>query len=60
MGCYHTQIEGYKISLLPKSESEFFSDAINLTFRFVKDDQGKVTKMVINQAGTEDEGIRKK
>jgi len=56
----YTQIEGYKISLLPKSESEFFSDAINLTFRFVKDDQGKVTKMVINQAGTEDEGIRKK
>ena len=48
-----------KIELLPRSESEFYSNLVVLKIRFIKDDQGKVVKMIINQSGMELEGIKK-
>jgi CubicO group peptidase (beta-lactamase class C family) len=48
-----------KIELFPRSESEFFSDIVVMKVNFVKDDQGKVTKIVINQSGITIEGAKK-
>ena len=48
-----------KIELFPRSESEFFSDIAVIKVNFIKDDQGKVTKMVINQSGMTIEGAKK-
>jgi CubicO group peptidase (beta-lactamase class C family) len=54
------QISGQpKIELLPRSESEFFSDIVVIKVNFVKDDQGKVTKLIINQSGMTIEGAKK-
>jgi hypothetical protein len=49
-----------KIELLPKSETEFYSDLVVLKVNFIKDNQGKVTKLIINQAGMTIEGKKKK
>jgi CubicO group peptidase (beta-lactamase class C family) len=48
-----------KIELFPRSESEFFSDVAVIKVNFIKDSQGKVTKMVINQSGMTIEGAKK-
>jgi CubicO group peptidase (beta-lactamase class C family) len=48
-----------KIEIFPRSESEFFSDLVVIKVNFIKDDQGKVTKMVINQSGMTIEGTKK-
>jgi len=48
-----------KIELLPRSESEFYSNLVVLKISFIKDDQGKVVKMIINQSGMKLEGIKK-
>ncbi|HGJ66829.1 TPA: DUF3471 domain-containing protein [bacterium] len=48
-----------KIELLPKSETEFYSDLVVLKVNFIKDNQGKVTKLIINQSGMTIEGIKK-
>ena len=44
------------MELLPRSESEFFSNDINTTVNFVSDGKRKI---VINQGGIKIEGIRK-
>ncbi len=49
-----------KIELLPRSESEFYSDIVVLKANFIKNDQGEVTKLIINQAGMTIEGTKKK
>ena len=49
-----------KLELLPRSESEFFSDIIIVKVNFIKDDHGEVTKMIINQSGMQLEGTKKK
>lgn len=49
-----------KIELLPRSETEFYSDLVVLKVNFVKNDQGQVTKLIINQAGMTIEGTKKK
>jgi len=48
-----------KLQLFPRSESEFYSDMVVITVNFVKNDQGKVTKMIIDQAGMKIEGTKK-
>jgi len=48
-----------KIELFPRSESEFFSDIVVIKVNFIKDDQGKVTKLIINQSGMTIEGAKK-
>jgi hypothetical protein len=59
-GKLFAQVSGQpKIELLPRSESEFYSNLVVLKIRFIKDDQGKVVKMTINQSGIEMEGIKK-
>lgn len=55
------QISGQpKLELLPRSESEFFSDIIIVKVNFIKDDKGNVTKMTINQSGMQLEGTKKR
>jgi CubicO group peptidase (beta-lactamase class C family) len=39
---------GEKISLIPESETTFFEEDSDRTFRFVKDDNGKATSLVIS------------
>ncbi len=39
---------GEKIMLVPKSETDFFEQDSDRTFRFVKDARGKVTSLVIS------------
>jgi len=38
---------GQKLVMIPESESSFFEEDSDRTFRFVKDDSGKVTQLVI-------------
>lgn len=44
---------GQKREWLPASETQFFSDTSGTTITFVKDAQGKVTGLVIDQGGSE-------
>jgi D-alanyl-D-alanine carboxypeptidase len=39
---------GQKVSMLPESESSFFEEDSDRTFRFIQDDSGKVTALVIS------------
>ncbi len=39
---------GEKIALIPESETAFFEEDSDRTFRFVKDDSGKVTSVIIS------------
>jgi hypothetical protein len=39
---------GERIAMIPESESAFFEDDSDRTFRFVKDGNGKVTSLVIS------------
>jgi CubicO group peptidase (beta-lactamase class C family) len=39
---------GEKISLLPESETNFFQDGCDRTFRFAKDASGKITSLIIS------------
>jgi CubicO group peptidase (beta-lactamase class C family) len=39
---------GEKIALIPESETAFFEEDSDRTFRFVKDDSGKVTSLIIS------------
>jgi len=48
-----------KFELLPRSETEFYSDLVVLKVNFIKDDHGKVTKLIITQAGMTIEGKKK-
>ncbi len=48
-----------KLELLPRSESEFFSDIVIIKVNFIKDDNGNVRKMTINQSGMQLEGTKK-
>jgi hypothetical protein len=42
---------GEKIVLIPESETEFFQENSDRTFRFVKDTAGKVKSLVISVPG---------
>jgi CubicO group peptidase (beta-lactamase class C family) len=42
-----------KLELLPESENSFFTNALPFTFSFVKDETGKVTHLVLQNAGRE-------
>ncbi len=43
-----------KQELMPENETNFFTPANrNLTYRFIKDDQGKITHLVVQNAGQE-------
>jgi hypothetical protein len=39
---------GEKTALLPESETDFFEEDSDRTFRFVKDAGGKVTSLIIS------------
>ena len=39
---------GEKITLLPESETEFFQEDSDRTFRFVKDGRGKISSLIIS------------
>ena len=40
-----------KFELFPSSETEFFLKAVEAQVSFVKDDEGKVTELILNQNG---------
>jgi CubicO group peptidase (beta-lactamase class C family) len=40
-----------KFEVFPESENNFFLKVVDATIRFVKDDKGKVTHMIIHQGG---------
>jgi hypothetical protein len=42
-----------KLEMLPESEDSFFTNALPFTFSFVKDETGKVTHLVLKNAGRE-------
>jgi hypothetical protein len=42
---------GEKIVLLPESETDFFQEDSDRTFRFVKNAGGKVTSLIISVPG---------
>jgi serine/threonine protein kinase/Tol biopolymer transport system component len=44
--------------IFPKSETEFFWKNVNAQIEFVKDDEGKVIKAIINQGGKNSEGAK--
>jgi CubicO group peptidase (beta-lactamase class C family) len=50
---------GGKAELLPESENTFFSNALPMTFSFVKDDTGKVTHLILLNNGREAGRARK-
>jgi hypothetical protein len=51
------QMTGYlKFEIFPKSETAFFWKITNAQIEFVKDDEGKVSKAILNQAGKKIEG----
>jgi CubicO group peptidase (beta-lactamase class C family) len=50
---------GGKVELLPESENSFFSNALPLTIRFVKDETGKVTHLILLNNGREAGRARK-
>jgi CubicO group peptidase (beta-lactamase class C family) len=47
-----------KLAVLPESETDFFLLLVNAKFRFVKDNQGKVTHVVLRQGGREVKAMR--
>ncbi len=54
------QLQGQpKVELLPRSESEFFSNDVNATTKFVKDDEGNAVEIVMNQAEIQVHGFKK-
>jgi len=40
-----------KLELHPESETEFFTREIDATITFVRDEKGKVTKLILQQSG---------
>ena len=40
-----------KFDLFPTSETDFFLKAVEAQVSFVKDEQGKVTQLILNQNG---------
>ncbi len=48
-----------KVELLPETENSFFSNALPLTIRFVKDEAGKVTHLILLNHGREAGRARK-
>ena len=48
-----------KVELLPESENSFFSNALPVTIRFVKDETGKVTHLILLNNGREAGRARK-
>ena len=50
---------GGKVELLPESENSFFSIGLPVTISFVKDETGKVTHLVLRNAGREAGRARK-
>ena len=48
-----------KVELLPESENSFFSNALPMTFRFVKAETGKVTHLILLNNGREAGRARK-
>lgn len=48
-----------KLPLHAESETQFFVKEASAEITFVKDDDGKVTKLILNQGGRETEGKRK-
>ena len=50
---------GGKVELLPESENSFFSIALPVTIRFVKDEAGKVTHLILLNNGREAGRARK-
>ena len=40
-----------KFELFPSSETDFFLKVVDAQFTFVKDEQGKVTQLILNQDG---------
>jgi hypothetical protein len=42
--------------IFPKSETEFFWKIVNAQIEFVKDNEGKVIKAILNQGGRKSEG----
>jgi len=45
-----------KLEIFPKSETEFFWKSVNAQIEFVKDNNGKVIKAILNQRGKKIEG----
>ena len=50
---------GGKVELLPESDDSFFSNALPVTIRFVKDETGKVTHLILFNNGREGGRARK-
>src|SRR5688572_14881335 len=55
---FHTPANG-KVELLPESENNFFSNALPVTIRFVKDETGQVTHLILLNNGREAGQARK-
>jgi hypothetical protein len=47
------------LELLPKSETEFFLKVARAYITFEKDDTGKVTHLMLDQAGIKQKAMRK-
>jgi hypothetical protein len=47
------------VPMLAESETKFFPTQFEAEIEFVKDDQGKVTTLVLRQGGQEIKGARK-
>jgi hypothetical protein len=45
------QVNNNQINLYPKAENLFFTKERDLTFEFVRNDKGKVTKMIVRENG---------
>ena len=46
--CLETTWLGEKIMVIPESETDFFQENSDRTFRFVKDAEGKVMSLIIS------------
>ena len=53
-GKFFTQATGQpEVELFPRSETEFFLKVVEGSVKFIKDESGKVTGLIINQGGRE-------
>jgi Domain of unknown function (DUF3471)/Domain of unknown function (DUF4440) len=46
------QVGNSQMNLYPQAENQFFTKERDLTFEFIKDEKGKVTKMIVRENGT--------
>ena len=47
-----------KVEIYPKSELDYFCKLVNVEAKFVKDQSGKVTKLLLKQSGATTEAPR--